>query len=117
MLCDRCGQEIVIGVGRRPDRDPLQIGSRNLCGPCDAAYDDWSRQHATDIVWEALAGMVVVMGFGVGLPLLGASVLISALGAICGFGTIFGAHHLNMRRRKRQFLTTTMPRAYLPGKT
>jgi len=118
MACERCGQEDEnTALARTRDRDPLSFGARKRwCGNCDVAYDEWSRQFATDVVWEVLSGMVVVLGFGIGLPLLGASVLASVGGVFVGFGTIIGLHRFNQRRRRRQFLDV-VPRAYLPGKT
>ena len=116
MICERCGHETVVTALTR-DRDPLQFGARKRwCSQCDVAYDEWSRQHATDVVWEVLSGMVIVLGFGIGLPLLGVSVLASVGGIFAGFGTIIGLHRFNQRRRRRQFLEV-VPRAYLPGKT
>jgi hypothetical protein len=106
MACPRCGD---------PDHDPLR---RLWCVDCELSYDVWSRRHASDIAWEALAGMVVVASVGVGLPLLGVSWVAAVMGIFAGFGTILGLHRLNGRRRRRQYLRSgDMPRAYLPGRT
>jgi Flp pilus assembly protein TadB len=85
------------------------------CKDCERLYDTWSRQHATDIVWQALIGTAIVSGVGIGLPLLGIGKLVAALGAIAGFGTIFGLSRWTRRHRRRQFLTAPLPRAYLPA--
>lgn len=90
-------------------------GPSGWCKPCEVTYDAWSRQYAADIVWQVLAGTVVVVGFGMGLPLLGVSWLVAALGVFAGFGTLVGLHRLNRRRRRRQFLTANLPRMYLPS--
>jgi hypothetical protein len=85
------------------------------CPDCEHLYDGWSRKHASDIVWQALAGGVVVASIGMGLPLLGIGWLVAATGAFAGFGTLFGLARLTRRRRRRQFLQSTLPRAYLPA--
>jgi hypothetical protein len=85
------------------------------CSDCEQLYDGWSRKHASDIVWQALAGGVVVASIGMGLPLLGIGWLVAATGAFAGFGTLFGLSRLTRRRRRRQFLQSTLPRAYLPA--
>ena len=87
------------------------------CAQCERHYDGWVRKHATDIVWQSLTGMVVVVAFGLGLPLLGVGNLVAALGAFAGFGTIYGLARLTRRRRRRQFLQAPLPRAYLPHVT
>jgi hypothetical protein len=96
--CQRCGGE----------------STRGWCKDCEHLYDGWVRKHASDIVWQALAGGVVVASIGMGLPLLGIGWLIAATGAFAGFGTLYGLSRLNRRRRRREFLQTTLPRAYLP---
>ena len=87
--------------------------ARGWCKDCEQLYDGWVRKHASDIVWQALAGGVVVASIGMGLPLLGIGWLIAATGAFAGFGTLYGLSRLNRRRRRREFLQTTLPRAYL----
>ena len=85
------------------------------CKDCELLYDRWVRRHATDIVWQALSGTVIVSAVGLGLPLLGFGSLIAATGALAGFGTIFGLSRLTRRRRRKQFLQAPLPRAYLPA--
>lgn len=99
MRCQRCGSE----------------SERTWCPQCEHLYDGWSRRHAGDIVWQALAGGVVVASVGMGLPLLGIGWLVAATGAFGGFGTLYGLSRLTRRRRRRQFLQSTLPRAYLPA--
>ena len=100
MACQRCG---------------AQTSRSTWCKDCEHLYDGWVRRHATDIVWQALAGGVVVASVGLGLPLLGIGWLVGATGAFAGFGTLYGLARLTRRRRRRQFLQTTLPRAYLPA--
>lgn len=104
MACPRCN-------------DNAPLGAKGWCQACERAYDTWSRAYAGDIVWPVLAAMVIVSGFGFGLPLLGASYLVATIGVFAGFGTLVGLHRLNARRRRKQFRLTSLPRAYLPGKT
>jgi hypothetical protein len=84
------------------------------CTECERLYDGWSRRHASDIVWQALIGTVIVSAVGLGLPLLGVGKLVAAVGAFAGFGTIAGLSRLTRRRRRQQFLQAPLPRAYLP---
>jgi hypothetical protein len=105
MACARCGE---------PDPEPR----RGWCTACELAYDAWSRRYASDVVWEALSGTVVVAFAGMGLPLLGVSWLAAASGIFAGFGAFLGLRRFNNRRRRRQYLEVgAVPRAYLPGKT
>jgi hypothetical protein len=97
MACTRCGADTTTA----------------WCKDCELLYDQWVRQHAADIVWQVLAGMVVVLGCGIGVPVLGGPWLVGAGGAFAGFGTIFGLARWNRRRRRRQFLTAPLPQAYL----
>jgi hypothetical protein len=104
MACARCGN---------PDPET----GRRWCAACERAYDAWSRRYASDVVWAALSGTVIVAFAGMGLPLLGVSWLAAAGGVFAGFGAFVGLHRLNARRRRRQYLKAGgMPRAYLPGK-
>ncbi len=97
MACQRCSADVPTA----------------WCKDCETQYDRWVRQHAADIVWQALTGMVVVLGVGIGGPLLGMPWILAATGAFAGFGTIFGLARWNRRRRRRQFLAAPLPRAYL----
>ena len=93
----------------------LDAAPTKWCKDCERLYDSWVRGHASDIVWQALAGTVVVSALALGLPLLGLGPLSAALGAFAGFGTLFGLSRLTRRRRRRQFLQAPLPRAYLPA--
>jgi hypothetical protein len=84
------------------------------CKDCEHLYDGWVRRHASDIVWQALCGTVILTAIGMGLPLLGVGKLVGALGAFAGFGTLYGLSRATRRRRRRQFLLAPLPRAYLP---
>lgn len=104
MECPRCQVEIA--------------DDRKWCVACEQAYDQWSRRYAGDIVWSALAGMVVVLTAGMLLPALGVPWLISLSGVFAGFGTLYGVFRWNRKRRRAQFLGgAAMPRAYLPEQT
>lgn len=86
------------------------------CVECEHAYDTWSRRHASDIIWSLMAGTAIVSTTAIALPLLGLDWVVAALGVFTGFGTLYGLHRVNRRRRRRQFLRgAAMPRAYLPG--
>jgi len=102
MACPRCQAE-------------TELVKSGWCRPCELAFDAWVRRHATDIIWSAMAGGVVLSVVGIGLPLLGGGVLSAAFAAFCGFGTILGSYRLGQRRRRRQFLRGALPRAYLPA--
>jgi hypothetical protein len=84
------------------------------CGACERMFDGWVRRYANDIVWQALCGTVILSAIALGLPLLGVGKLVGALGAFAGFGTLYGLARATRRRRRRQFLQTALPRAYLP---
>ena len=100
MTCPRCAAEL-------PPK-------RTWCADCEKQFDQWVRRHASDIVWQALSGTVVISAVGLGLPILGVGWIVAALGAFGAFGTIFGLSRLTRRMRRRQFLATALPRAYLP---
>jgi hypothetical protein len=101
MACERCGGDA------KPGR---------WCADCETAYDTWVRRHAADIVWAVMGGGVMLAAVGMILPLLGADWIVAASAAFAGWGTIFGLHRLNARRRRRQFLAgVALPRAYLPA--
>ena len=102
MTCPRCAA-------------PVESDGRTWCKDCELLYDKWVRRHASDIVWQALSGGVVICLIGLGLPFFGAGTAIAAIGAFAAFGTIYGLARLTRRKRRQQFLVTTLPRAYLPG--
>ena len=86
------------------------------CRDCENRYDAWSRRHATDILWQTGTGALVAMLIGLGLPLLGVDVVIATAGVLVGFGTFLGLRSWGKRMRRRQFLATSLPRAYLPSR-
>ena len=100
MACGRCHSE-------------AELGRRGWCLACEVAYDTWVRRHATDIIWPVLAGMVIISLGGLLVPLLGGGSLIATAGVFAGFGTLVGLQGRNQRRRRKQFLTSSLPRAYL----
>jgi Flp pilus assembly protein TadB len=104
MACARCHAE-------------LPAGMSGWCADCERAYDTWIRGYAADIVVPALAAATIIMTIGVVLPVLGVGWLIATTGVFAGFGTMVGVFRLRRRRRRAQFLATSLPRAYLPGKT
>ena len=105
MKCPRCAAE-------------AELVKTGWCRTCEAAYDEWSRRHATDIIWVVMAGGVVLAALGMGLPLLGVGWIAGALAAFSGLGTLFVLQRTNERRRRRQFLRgMALPRAYLTTKT
>ena len=57
------------------------------------------------------------MTIGMGLPLIGLSPVIGIAGVLVGFGTFIGLRQWGKQRRRKQFLTGALPRAYLPSKT
>src|SRR5258706_12146448 len=84
----------------------------------ELAFDTFSRRYATDIIWSALAGTIVVSTVALGAPLLGMSTLVAVTGVFGGFGTIVGLFRYTRYRRRRAFLLgAAMPRAYLPDRT
>lgn len=87
------------------------------CRDCEVAFGIWGRRHASDLVSTVLAGMVAGIVGGIGLPLLGFPWLISAISVFLSLGVMFGVYSFHDRRRRRQFLATRLPRAYLPSKT
>jgi hypothetical protein len=103
MACPRCQAE-------------TEHDDDKWCVACERSYDTWSRRHASDIIWSLLAGGLIVSSTAVVLPMLGLDWIIAATGVFSGFGTLYGLHRLNRRRRRRQFLRgAAMPRAYLPA--
>jgi hypothetical protein len=103
MTCSRCA---------KPTDEERHL---RWCAECERDFDTWSRRHASDIVWSTLSGMVVVLVTAMGVPLLGAPFLVATAGVFLGFGTIYGVHRFNNKRRRMQFLAgAAVPRAYLP---
>lgn len=103
MPCSRCAADEVTASG--------------WCASCEQQHDTWSRQHAADIIWQAFTGAGIAMLFGLGAPLLGLSPLLGIVGVLLGTGTFIGVRAWSKRRRRQQFLTSALPRAYLPSKT
>jgi hypothetical protein len=93
------------------------LNKRGWCAECELAFDGWVRRYATDIIWPLMTGMTIVTTVALVLPLLGAGSLIATAGVFTGFATFFGLYRYNQRRRRQQFLTDSLPRAYLPSKT
>lgn len=91
--------------------------SPGWCVDCERLYDTWVRGHATDILWQTGIGALVAMIVGLGAPLIGFSPILGIAGVLVGFGTFVGLRFWGNARRRRQFLTTSLPRAYLPGRT
>ncbi len=114
MSCPRCGAAAGPALENEPAAIALVRGRAAWCSECESNYDAWVRNHAADIVWPALGGMVVVATVGVGLPILGVGKLVAAVGAFGGFATVLALSRLTRRRRRRQFLVAPLPRAYLP---
>jgi hypothetical protein len=91
------------------------IPAPTWCKDCEQLYDSWVRKYATDIVWQALIGTVIISAVGVGLPILGVGSLVAAAGAFAGFGAVYGLSRVTRRRRRQEFLQAPLPRAYLPA--
>ncbi|MBA3458611.1 MAG: hypothetical protein H0T46_01515 [Deltaproteobacteria bacterium] len=100
MSCSRCAAEAVTPSG--------------WCADCEQQHYAWSRQHAADILWQAGSGAALAMLVGLGAPLLGLSPLLGILGVLAGASTFLGLRVWSQRRRRQQFLATSLPRAYLP---
>ena len=105
MECPRCASELETK------------GAGPWCHDCEVQYDSWVRTHVADIIWQTGIGAIVAMVIGMGLPLLGLSPIIGIAGVLVGFGTFIGLRQWGKQRRRRQFLTGALPRAYLPSKT
>lgn len=93
------------------------LGRAEWCGDCEQQYDAWIRGYAGDIVVPVLAGMAILTTIAMLLPFLGLGPLIASVGVLAGFGTLGGMFQLRRKRRRRQFLTASLPRAYLTSKT
>ena len=104
MACFRCHAE-------------SETSPRGWCVDCEREYESWIRGYAGDIVVPVLAGMVIITTVGMLLPFLGAGSLAATIGVFAGFGTLFGMFRLRRSRRRQQFLTASLPRAYLTSKT
>ena len=100
MSCVRCAAEKVTHTG--------------WCAECERLHDTWSRRYASDILWQAGIGACVAMAVGLGAPVIGLSPLLGIAGVLAGLGTFIGARVWGTRWRRRQFLETSLPRAYLP---
>jgi hypothetical protein len=100
MACPRCGAD-----------------TSTWCKDCESLYDTWSRRHAADILWQSGGGALVAMAIGLGAPLLGFTPILGILGVLTGFTTFVGLRGWNNRRRRRQYLAASVPRAYLPKPT
>jgi hypothetical protein len=96
-----------------PHNDRDTTSSRPRRPDCERAYDEWSRGHWADIVWQAFSATIVIALGGLVLPLVGLGPLIAAVGVFAGFGTLYGSHRATRRYRRRQFLQGALPRAYL----
>ena len=101
MSCQRCAAD-----------DPTPTG---WCRACELAWDAWNRRNATDILFAVLGGMLVVMAVGVGLPILGLDWIVAVGAAFGGFGMIAASYRALHLHRRRQFLASSIPRAYLPA--
>ncbi len=102
MSCARCGAENVTRTG--------------WCEACESVHDTWTRQHASDILWQAGSGAVIAMVIGLGAPLVGLSPLLGIAGVLVGAASFIGLRIWGTKWRRRQFLETSLPRAYLPGR-
>src|SRR3954470_5766111 len=87
------------------------------CPDCEGLYDTWSRRHAADILWQTGTGALVAMIIGLGAPLLGLSPVLGIAGVFAGFGTFMGLRKASNRKRRQQFITSSVARAYLPTRT
>ena len=85
------------------------------CKDCERLYDTWVRRHASDILWQTGTGALVAMLVGLGAPLLGLTPILGIVGVLAGASTAAALRIYGNRRRRQQFLTTSVPRAYLPG--
>ena len=99
-------------------REDRPLNASGFCVECEQQFDGWKRAYAADIVPGAIGAMVLVLGFGLVIPMLGAPYLLALGGVFAGFGVFVGSARWNGRRRRRQFLSAAaLPRAYLPTKT
>jgi|SRR3954471_9839449 Flp pilus assembly protein TadB len=103
MPCQRCAAE--------------EVTTSGWCVDCERQWDTWGRRHAADIIWQAFTGAGIAMVFALGAPLVGLSMMLGIVGVVIGAGTSVGLRIWGKRRRRQQFLATSIPRAYLPAKT
>jgi hypothetical protein len=101
MTCHRCAAT-------------TELASSGWCRDCESAYDTWSRQHAADIMWQTGCGAGLAMIIGLGGLVLGLSPIIAIAGVLAGASTFVGLRRWGLARRRRQYLATSVPRAYLP---
>ncbi|MEO8699792.1 MAG: hypothetical protein ABI867_07100 [Kofleriaceae bacterium] len=95
-----------------------ETDAKHWCATCERDYDGWSRRHASDIVWSAVGGMIVVIFGAMVVPLLGAPWVWATTAIVGGAATILGTYTWNRGRRRRQFLAgAAVPRAYLTPKS
>src|SRR3569623_2937279 len=100
MSCARCGAT-------------EDLAANGWCRTCEHHYDTWSRQHAADILWQTGTGAGVAMVIGLGGLVLGASPVFAIFGVLAGAATFIGLRGWGLRHRRRQYLATSVPRAYL----
>jgi len=91
------------------------LGPTGWCRDCETAYDAWSRQHAADILWQTGSGAAIAMIVGLGGLVLGLSPIVAIAGVLAGASTFLGLRRWGLRRRRREYLETGVPRAYLPS--
>lgn len=87
------------------------------CRDCERAFGIWGRRYATDMISTVLVGMAIVLVGGMGLPLLGFNWLASAASIFGAFGAMVALYRFHDRRRRRQYLESRLPRAYLTSRT
>lgn len=92
-----------------------QLAPSGWCRDCEGAYDGWSRQHAADILWQTGCGAGLAMIVGLGGLVLGFSPIVAIGGVLAGASTFLGLRRWGLRRRRAQYLETSVPRAYLPS--
>ncbi len=100
MSCRRCGATD-------------DLAPNGWCRTCEQHYDTWSRQHAADIVWQTGSGAAVAMVIALGGLVLGASPVVAIAGVLAGASTFISLRRWGLRRRRRQYLETSVPRAML----
>jgi Flp pilus assembly protein TadB len=100
MSCRRCGATD-------------DLAPNGWCRTCEQHYDTWSRQHAADIVWQTGSGAAVAMVIALGGLLVGASPVVAIAGVLAGATTFISLRRWGLRRRRRQYLETSVPRAML----